>query len=217
MSYLSNSFLDELIGPLQTDTITTFFGPPGAGKSTVAFQYMISCLNDNKKVIYIDTEGGFSAERLKQMDSSINLQDILVFSPKNFEEQQKTFFAIAKDLESLGEIGLIVVDSLVMLYRLKLGDNPQGINKDMAEQLRLLTELSRAKSIPVITINQMYTHFETKEKKMVGGSTIEYWSKTVILLDKENDRRYAQLRKHKFKPEGQEVGYTINDKGLISS
>ena len=55
-----NNFFDVLIGELQNDTITTIYGPPGSGKSTLCFEYVISCVNSGKSVIYIDTEGGFS-------------------------------------------------------------------------------------------------------------------------------------------------------------
>lgn len=209
-----NCRVDEMIGELQRDTITTFYGSPGVGKSTVCFQYSVSCVNKGKKVIYIDTEGGFSAERIRQIDSDVDLNKILVFSPKSFEEQQKIILNLGKEIKNDRDVGLVVVDSLVMLYRLKLGDDAQKVNSALGEQLRLLTELSRSFKIPIIVTNQMYTTFDTKEKKMVGGALVEYWSKTILLLDREVDLRKISLRKHKFKKEGEESYFEINDKGL---
>lgn len=207
-------FFDDMIGELQKDSITTFFGPPGIGKSTICFQYVCEFLKLNKKVIYIDTEGGFSVERIKQIYPEVNLNNIIVFSPKSFEEQQKSIHNLNKHIKS-DNIGVIIVDSLVMLYRLKLGDNPQGINNELAEQLRLLTELSRTYKIPIIVTNQMYKDFETKENKMVGGTLARYWSKTIINLDFENEMRYASISKHKFKKEGEKKYFEINDKGVF--
>ncbi len=212
-----NNFFDELIGDLQTDTITTIYGPPGCGKTTVAFEYIVSCLNSGKKVIYIDTEGGFSPERIKQMDKSANLNDIIVFSPKSFEEQHKVILDLNKEIKNSKTIGLVIIDSLVMLYRLKLGDAPQKINTELGEQLRLLTEVSRSFHIPILVTNQMYVNFETKEKKMVGGNVIEYWSKTIVEIDKDTEIKKFILKKHKFKKDGMEKQFEIEEKGVVES
>lgn len=212
-----NSFFDNIIGELQKDTITTIYGPPGSGKSTICFQYCIEVLKQNKKVIYVDTEGGFSAERLKQINPDLDLNEIIVFSPKSFDEQHKTILSLNKQIKNPKQIGLVVVDSLVMLYRLKLGDAPQKINQELGEQLRLLTEISRTFHIPVLVTNQMYTHFDTKEKKMVGGNVMEYWSKTIIELDKDQDIKTATLKKHKFQKEGITKNFEIVQSGLVES
>jgi len=210
------NFFDEIVGGhLQKDTITTIFGPPGCGKSTICFQYIISALNNKKKVIYVDTEGGFSVERLKQLDSNIDFKEIIVFSPKTFEDQQKIITNLNKEIKNSKIIGLVIVDTLVMLYRLKLGDAPQKINSDLGEQLRLLTEISRTFHIPVLVTNQMYQDFTTKEKKMVGGTLIEYWSKTIIEIDKENDVKTLILKKHKSIKEGIKKTFEIKEKGIV--
>ncbi len=212
-----NTFFDEIIGELKSDTITTIYGPPGSGKTTICFEYIIKAVEKGKKVIYIDTEGGFSPERLKQINPEINLSDILVFSPKSFEEQQKTIFSLNKQIKNSNQVGLVIIDSLVMLYRLKLGDSPQKINSELGEQLRLLTEISRTFHIPVIAVNQMYTTFDTKEKKMVGGNVIEYWSKTIVEFDKDQDIRTVTLKKHKHKKEGVSKTFEIKKQGLVET
>ena len=210
------TFFDNLLGgQLQEDTITTIYGPPGSGKTTLCFEYCVKVLEQGKKVLFVDTEGGFSVERLKQINPEINLENLMIFSPKTFEEQQKIILNLNKQIKNSSSIGLIIVDSLVMLYRLKLGDSPQKINKDLGEQLRMLTEISRTQKIPILVINQMYTSFDTKQHKMVGGTLIEYWSKTIIELNKDHDEfKKAILRKHKHKKEGEEYFYEINSQGL---
>lgn len=212
-----NNFLDDILGGgLEDENITTIFGPPSAGKTTICFQYVISCLKQNKKVIYIDTEGGFSPLRLKQMNPDIDLKNIIVFSPKSFEEQQKVVLTLNKQIKNNLTIGLVIFDSLVMLYRLKLGDSPQKVNSNLGEQLRLLTQVSRTFKIPILVTNQMYVLFDTKEKKMVGGMLLEYWSKTILEIEFE-DIREIILRKHKTKKEGQKTTFIIENKGIIKS
>ena len=214
MPYKLNSFFDKIIGELEDKTITTFYGSPGSGKSTLCFQYTAEVIKEGKKVIFIDTEGGFSPNRILQIDPNCNLSNILVYSPKSFSQQHKTIISLNKEIKNTNQIGLIVIDSLVMLYRLKLGSAPQKINKELGEQLRMLTELSRTYSIPVIATNQMYKSFDTKESKMVGGLTIEYWSKTIVELNYENSIRTLKLIKHKSKKEGEEKEFEIDNKGI---
>lgn len=217
MTLLLNNSLDNVIGELQKDTITTIFGPPGTGKSTICFQYLLKILALGKKVIYVDTEGGFSPERIAQLaDFKVNYEDIIVFSPKSFEEQQKVVVDLNKAIKHSKDIGLVIVDSLVMLYRLKLGGAPQKINSELGEQLRMLTQISRMYNIPILVTNQMYTNFDTKENKMVGGTLIEYWSKTIIELQKEGDIKYILLKKHKFKPTSSKKEFEITQsEGLV--
>ena len=205
----------ELIGELEPNTITSIYGPPGIGKSTLSFQIINQCIKNKKKVIYIDTEGGFSVERIKQINPEINLNEIIVFSPKSFEEQHKIIQNLNKEIKNSKTIGLVIVDTLVMLYRLKLGDSHQKVNSELGEQLRLLTEISRSFHIPILIINQMYKDFDTKENKMVGGNLIEYWSKTIIELDKDYDIRYSKLIKHKFKKCGEKKQFEIKQEGLV--
>jgi DNA repair protein RadB len=212
-----NNFCDDTIGELQETTITTIYGPPGCGKSTLCFKYAISALKENKKVIYIDTEGGFSPERIKQIYPQVDLSKIIVFNPKSFEDQQKVISNLNKQIKNSQTIGLVIIDSLVMLYRLKLGDSPQKINKELAEQLRLLTEISRTFNIPILVTNQMYVNFDTKEKKMVGGTLIEYWSKTIIEIEKEQDQKRLILKKHKFKKEGESTCFEIIENGFAKT
>lgn len=218
-----NNFLDEIIGPIQKDTITCVYGPPGIGKTTFSFLYINKVVSESKKVIYIDTEGGFSVERLKQINPKINLNNILVFSIRDFDEQEKTILKLLKLIEKTKKVGLVVVDSLVMLYRLKLGDkeeNIKSINSKLANQLRELNYISRNKKIPIIVINQMYKvkkdilENSDTENKMVGGTTIEYWAKTILELDKIHDIKQIKLIKHKTRKEGEIIKFELNDFGF---
>ena len=213
----SSSILKNILGDLQKDTITTLFGPPGCGKSTICFELSNQALQNGKKVIYIDTEGGFSPERLQQINPQIELENIIVFSPKSFEEQNSLIKNLSKQIKSANQVGLVIIDSLVMLYRLKLGDAPQKINNELGEQLRMLTEISRTFHIPIFVTNQMYTTFDTKENKMVGGMVIEYWSKTIIEMDKSGHDKKISLKKHKFKKPGDEILYEIINEGVKES
>jgi DNA repair protein RadB len=219
-----NNFFDEIIEFLPNDTITTIYGPPGIGKTNICFLYLNECVKNKKKAIYIDTEGGFSVERLKQINPKINLNNILVFKCTDFKNQEKIILNLSKQIKNNKNIGLVVVDSLVMLYRLKLGDennNYQKINSALGEQLRLLTQISRNFEIPILTTNQMYKTFsekpEERKNKMVGGTIIEYWAKTIIELDEVQGIKEATLIKHKSRKSGIKKKYKIVNSGVLES
>lgn len=77
-----------LFGGYERDVITTLYGPPGCGKTNFCLLVTISQAKKGNKVIYIDTEGGFSIERVKQIASenyqSI-LNNILLLKPTSFK------------------------------------------------------------------------------------------------------------------------------------
>ena len=235
--------LDEFLsGGYEHDIITTVYGPAGSGKSNLCMIAAVEQAKKGKKVIFIDTEGSFSVDRLSQLGEESLMKNILVLKATSFAEQKEVFNRLLDEMldgksysrysrnykETLKkDIGLIIVDSIAMLYRLEMG-NARGegddskinsINRSLAWQLKVLSEISRKKNIPIIVTNQVYSDFvrnpETDEKKvhMVGGDLLKYWSKCIIELKREKDRRRAILRKHRSLPEKELIFY-ITDKGI---
>jgi len=71
-SPIINVLLD---GGFEKDVITTIYGPAGSGKTNICLFCTIEVTKNGKKVIFIDTEGGFSVKRLEQI--SKNYKDVL--------------------------------------------------------------------------------------------------------------------------------------------
>ena len=62
----TNSPLDELLdGGIEKRTITQIYGPPGVGKTNICLNIAIGVAKRGKKVVYIDTEGGISVDRIR--------------------------------------------------------------------------------------------------------------------------------------------------------
>ncbi|MFA6023311.1 MAG: DNA repair and recombination protein RadB [Candidatus Pacearchaeota archaeon] len=220
-----------LYGGYETDIITTIYGPAGSGKTNFSILAAVSQAKKSKKVIFIDTEGGFSIERFKQIasqDYEIAIKNILILKPTNFQEQKNSFKVLLKEIHDNSNIGLIIIDSMAMLYRLEMGDasksgdefKAQTINRELAEQLRTLAEIARKQNIPIIVTNQIYYDFlseedfkEGKEKtaRMVGGDLLKYWSKCLIELKQSNGKRTAFLQKHRSLPEKEFPFIIVND------
>jgi len=211
--------LDHLLeGGLEQDVITTVFGPSGSGKTNIALISAIAVARSGKKVIFIDTEGGVSVERAKQIatgDEAI-LGSIMFLSPLTFDEQKQSILKLNELMNE--KIGLIVVDSAVMLYRLEFAKKEDvfEVNRDLGAQLGLLTQIVRRHKIPVLLTNQIYHSFDEYDKvHMVGGDVVKYSSKCLIELQTlPSGARRAVLRKHRSIPEEREVVFRIVTRGL---
>ena len=218
--------LDAMLdGGYENDVITTIYGPAGSGKTVLCLLCAINVARSGKKVVYVDSEGGFSLERLKQIASHISqdyekiLDKIIFLKPTSFAEQKKSFEKL-KDIVN-DKIGLIIVDTIAMLYRLELGknENIQDVNRELGRQISYLTEIARKKNIPILITNQVYTDFDDKNKvNIVGGDILKYGSKCLIELQiTPNSNRRAILRKHRSLQEEKEILFKIVEGGIIGT
>jgi DNA repair protein RadB len=204
----------------QPKTITQIYGEAASGKSNLCLIAAAKVAKQGRKVIFIDTEGSFSAERFKQIsDEPELLKNIIVADPSDFDEQK---IAINKlpDLMSEQDVGLIVVDSLVSLYRLEMSssEDAYATNRELSKQLAKLMKLAKKYKIPIVITNQVYSKFSKKgeDSKLVpvGRDVLKYWTKIVIHLKKDGPNRTAELIRHKFKCEGCEINFRITQAGI---
>ncbi len=212
--------LDKLLqGGYETDAVVTIYGPAGSGKTNIALLAAIEAVKKGKKVIYIDTEGGFSVSRLKQLvDEPKKIMDKIIFiRPVQFAEQKKAFEELKTMMHS--KIGLIVVDTISMLYRMerKMNDDSgvSDFNRELGLQVGLLSEIARKQGIPSIVTSQVYTSFENGKLNLVGGDILKYGSKCLIELQVlNNGKRKLILKKHRSLPSEKELIYEIVEKGI---
>jgi DNA repair protein RadB len=222
-----------LYGGYEKDVITMLAGPPGSGKTNLALLVACSQAKKGNKVIFVDTEGGFSVERVKQIVGSENsenvLKNIFLLGPTCFKEQKDCMDNLVKTLKK-EHVSLVVVDGMAMLYRLELGDavksgdeKVQALNREVAYQMRALAEIARKQKIPVVITNQVYGNFLTaeeiekgikKEMNIVGGDLFKYWSKCIIELQRDGSRRKLVLLKHRSLPT-KTMGFIIKDEGIF--
>ncbi|MDY6789155.1 MAG: DNA repair and recombination protein RadB [Candidatus Nanohaloarchaea archaeon] len=213
------SSLDELLnGGIEEGAITNVYGKSGTGKTNFCVQATARCLQKGGKAVFVDTEGGFSPERFLQIiDDKSLLDNLLMIEPTTFEEQKDAF----KELEDVVERedpDLVVVDSLVALYRLKLqNDDAPEINQEFSKQLSILSKIARQNDLPVLVTNQVYSQFDSDEVELVGRDIPTYWSKCLLKLEKVGKNyRKAVLKKHRSRPEGLEATFSITSSGLES-
>ena len=84
----SSEFDEWLNGGYDTDVITVFYGPAGSGKTNLCLIAAAEQAALGKKVVFIDTEGGFSVERLRQLADLEVLKNIVIIKATTFYEQK---------------------------------------------------------------------------------------------------------------------------------
>ena len=221
-----SKILDEMLnGGYEKDIITTIYGPAGAGKTVLCILCAINVARSGKKVVYVDSEGGFSLERLRQISSHISqdykkiLDNMVFLKPTSFAEQKKSFEKLKSIVND--KIGLIIVDTIAMLYRLELGKNEDihEVNIELSKQISYLTEIARKKGIPILITNQVYADFDAKDKvNIVGGDILKYGSKCLMELQiTPNGNRRLILKKHRSIGEEKEILFKIVDGGVIGT
>jgi DNA repair protein RadB len=229
-SYDLNKWLH---GGYEEGIITMIAGPAGSGKTNFVLLAACSQAKKGNKVIFVDTEGGFSVDRVRQIvgeDYEKILSNFILLEPTSFDEQKKDFVKLLLTIKS-EHVSLIVVDGMAMLYRLELGDavkageegKIQEVNREVSRQMRSLAEIARKQKIPILITNQVYAEFLSEEDlrkgvekqiNLVGGDLLKYWSKCILELKKDGNKRKVILLKHRSLPE-KEMNFEIKERGIF--
>ncbi len=208
--------LDRLLGGgFEAGAVSQIYGEPGSGKTNICIQLVVECVKRGKRAVYIDTEG-LSPERFRQIageDYKEIARDVMIYEPLNFHDQQGAI----EDLKKLGtDIGLVVLDSATMFYRLEIDDERAKIlRRQLGSQMISLLELARKRDLTVVVTNQVYTNIENGRLCPVGGLIFEYTSKTVLELERRaGGKRRAIIRKHRSRPEGTSCEFILKEDGV---
>ena len=84
----------------------------------------------------------------------------------------------------------------------------------------ILAKIARNYDVAVVLTNQIYSSFDDDNKdvvKAVGGTILQYWSKTIIQLERNDEfnKRLATLKRHRSMGEGKQVTFKIVERGII--
>lgn len=217
----TNSPLDELLdGGIEKGCITQFYGPPGSGKTNIALKILYEATKNGSKAIYMDTEGGLSLERIQQIagsDFNAISNSIYLLEPKSFDQQFVEIQNIEELLSQDQGVDLLIIDSIVALYRVEEGD-PSEINKRLGRLMAKILTLSREYDIAVVITNQIYSPFDSDDLivEPIGGTVLKYWSKVIVEIERNTGSliRTATLQRHKNKPSGQQITFEITNEGI---
>jgi DNA repair protein RadB len=213
--------VDSLLGGgLEPDGITQLYGEGGTGKTILCLEATVRTLRSERWVAYIDTEG-LSMERLQGMggpETPQLLRHLLLTTPRDLAEQTaavSTACGLVRDGQR--PVGLLVVDSATLHYRLSLGtDQEEEARRELVRELSELLATAISHSVPVLLTNQVYYSPATGQHEPLGGPWVNHASKTILRFDRlPGSRRRVVLVKHRSRPESAVV-VRITARGLES-
>lgn len=230
--------LDSILGGgIMTMSITEVFGEFRCGKTQLSHTLCVTTQLPKEmgggegKVAYIDTEGTFRPERIKQiaerydLDPDTCLENVTYARALNSEHQMELIEALGEELSS-GDYRLIIVDSIMANFRVdycgrgELNERQQKLNQHLFKLNRLAEEFN----IAVFLTNQVQSDpgasalFASADgRKPVGGHVLAHASATRILLRKgRGEERVAKLQDSPDMPE-KECVYIIGENGITDS
>ncbi|ONH78370.1 Meiotic recombination protein DMC1 [Saccharomyces cerevisiae] len=230
--------LDSILGGgVMTMSITEVFGEFRCGKTQMSHTLCVTTQLPREmgggegKVAYIDTEGTFRPDRIKQiaegyeLDPESCLANVSYARALNSEHQMELVEQLGEELSS-GDYRLIVVDSIMANFRVdycgrgELSERQQKLNQHLFKLNRLAEEFN----VAVFLTNQVQSDpgasalFASADgRKPIGGHVLAHASATRILLRKgRGDERVAKLQDSPDMPE-KECVYVIGEKGITDS
>ncbi len=215
---IGSAGLDGLLdGGLEGGAITLLFGEAGTGKTNICLQVARNVASQGKKAIYIDTEG-VSLERLKQIagdEYEEVMKNVLFFEPHTFDDQEKLVEKAVRLADSSLDVGVIILDSATIHYRLTRNDEERGTRKSLSTQLAKLLMVARNKDLPVLLTSQVYTDIEKGTFEPLGGHVLLHNAKAIVRLDKVGaSTRRAVIIKHRHLEEGKRAEFKLTRNGV---
>lgn len=210
--------LDQMLdGGVEAGCLTLIYGEAGTGKTNLCLTLANNLALQGRKTVYVDSEG-LSMQRLRQMageDSDRVLKEVLVSEVHSLEDQDRMIVKAIKLAEGNPDVGLIVVDSMTMFYRLASRDDERAERRVLAGQSAKLLTLARKQNLPVVVTSQVYTDVETGAFEALGGNVLHHNAKTIIRVERlAPGKRRAVLMKHRHLAEGRNAVFYLTDRGI---
>jgi RecA/RadA recombinase len=216
--------LDNTIGKIKPEIITLVYGNTGSGKTTLSVYYPAArifktflendMLDDNHKIIIVDTEEGVDFQRFKQVleNNGLNadkiLKEFVIYKYVDTFEDQHTYIVhrIKSLIDEKGVKPLMIsVDSLTSIYRgiilrahrkFRLVETADYTGK-LDLQLLKLRNYATEFSCPVFVTTWPSTRVKSKEEEnveeiedtglpFVGGKALGFYPKIIIEIAKQS-------------------------------
>jgi len=227
----ASSNLDKLLGGgLETQAITEFVGEFGSGKSQICMKLSVMAqqpVNEGGlegKVLFVDTEGTFAAQRVHQMATAMKIEpetilDGIIYSRVYNSDHQILTVDHAFKICQEEKIKLVVVDSILSHFRGEyigresLSERQQRLNSHLHKLLRI----AQALNLAVVITNQVQANpqaFFGDPTRPAGGNILAHASTHRVMLKKASQGlRIAKIIDSPYLPES-ETYFHITEKGV---
>jgi len=224
----SGALDDLLLGGIETQAVTEFYGEFGSGKSQICHTLCATARQPvesgglDANTIYIDTEGTFRPERVQEIarsrgyDSTQILKSIAVCKVYNSSHLELIIKNLGKYVDDF-KAKLVVIDSVISLHRAEfagrgtLADRQQRLNS----MLHKIIRLAEIYNIAVVITNQVQSSPDTffgDPTKAAGGNVLGHASTYRIYLRKSGENRIAKMIDSPYHPYS-DVRFTVNERG----
>jgi len=229
--------LDKLLGGgVESSSLTELFGEFRTGKTQLCHTLCVTCQLPKEqgggegKAMYIDTEGTFRPERLKDIAQRYGLnpeevlENVSYCRAKNTDHQMQLLID-ASMLMSESKYALLIVDSATALYRTDYSGRGELSTRQMhlAKFLRGLSRIADEYGVAVVMSNQVVAQvdgnamFTSDPKKPIGGNIIAHASTTRLYFRKgRGESRVCKIYDSPLLPEG-EASFGIFKDGIGDS
>jgi len=180
-----DSHLNSGISP---ESVTLIYGEPETGKTTLAMQCAVNCAMQNYKTLFVDCDNTFSAKRLSQVASGKfeEIADLIILiRPNDFKEQTAVIDRISE--YTAKNFGLVVIDTLTSLYRVKVAETSGkafGPNRELNRQMAILAQTAKTQKIPMVITSQVRSVFNDSYVNVAPVATrvLKFWADTIIAM-----------------------------------
>lgn len=195
--------LDEMLGGgLESQSITEIYGEYRTGKTQLCMTMAVTAQLPKPqggagKVLYVDAEGTFRPERIAAIAQRFDLVaeevlDNIIYARAHTTEHQHTLLVLAAAQMMDDHFSLIIIDSIMALYRVdytgrgQLSERQQNLGQFLAK----LKKLSEQFNVAVLMTNQVMADpgggmsFMADPKKPIGGHVLAHASTTRLYFKK---------------------------------
>ncbi len=225
--------LDELLGGkgIESRAITEAFGAYGSGKTQLGLTLAVNAQlpvdqgGAGGKTVFIDTEGTFRPQRIKQIAEKLGanpekvLKNILVARAFNSDHQMLLMEKVTDMVKAGQPIKLLIVDSLTAHFRAEysgrgqLADRQQKLNRYMHD----LMKLAETNNLSIYVTNQVMANpaqLFGDPTTAIGGNIVGHASTYRVYLRRgKQGSRVGKLIDSPNLPDNETV-FFINEGGV---
>jgi DNA repair protein RadB len=181
--------IDKILeGGISQESITLIYGEAETGKTTLAMQCAINCAKQGYKTLLIDCDGTFSSRRLSQLASEKFREIaelILLMKPNDFHDQTLVVDHLTEYITK--NFGLLIIDTITALYRLRIAEFPKKafeLNRELNRQMALLAQIAKTQKIAVLALSQVQGVLNETYSSVepVATRVLRFWADTIIAL-----------------------------------